>query len=63
MHNYALQYLENQSNYSYVSACDAKAKKNKISPGATLQTKWCFNTSIGMGPTRSLSKLSRAAML
>ncbi len=24
MHNYALQYLENQSNYSYVSACDAK---------------------------------------
>ncbi len=29
MHNYALQYLENQSNYSYVSACDAKAKEKK----------------------------------
>ncbi len=29
MHNYALQYLENQSNYSYVSACDAKAKQKK----------------------------------
>lgn len=26
MKNYALKYLVNQYNYSYVSACDAKSK-------------------------------------
>lgn len=42
MHNYALQYLENQSNYSYDSACDAKAKKikNHLVPHCSLNDAW-----------------------
>lgn len=51
--NYALEYLENQYNYSYVSL--PAMPSQKISPGATLQTKWCLYTSSGL---QTLNKLS-----